>query len=206
MRPNIEEQLMSDPESHFQDSWGTRTVWRCAFIRLSIQILILAALAARPAASQDAGPQIKAEVERLQQSIQERPVVFPDFPKAPEYINDSLKEALAAQSAGKIYISLEALVRAEDLLQGVRVMVDKADAVKSRLPAYEAEWNKASLDLTALDRQARERLEEFARRDPGAVRDGAGQGDSVARRRPRFCGLDGTEKWADLYGPGTRRN
>jgi hypothetical protein len=148
---------MNELHPHRLFSTGLRYLRVLSFLRWSFQIAVLAALAVLPAASQDAGSQIKSEVERLQQSLKDKPIIFPDFPKATDHINNSLNAALAAQSAGKIYISLESLGQAEDLLEGVRAAMDKADAVKNSLPAYEAEWNKASLNLTALDRKARER-------------------------------------------------
>jgi hypothetical protein len=112
---------------------------------------------ALPAAGQDAALQVKAEAERLQHSLKDKPISYPHVPNANAIVGDWLKGALQAQSAGRLYLSLEELSRAVDFLHGVRTAVDKAQAVKSRLPAYEAEWDKASAGLTALDRQARER-------------------------------------------------
>ncbi|HET7840520.1 MAG TPA: hypothetical protein VFM21_02885, partial [Terriglobia bacterium] len=127
-----------------------------SFVLLS-QILLLATIGARPAAGQVAASQIKSEAERLQQSLKEKPIVFPDFPKAADMVQDALKAALEHESAGRLYLSLQDLGRAEDLLNGLRVAIDKADAMKGGLPAFNAEWDKASLHLSAVDREARER-------------------------------------------------
>ncbi|HYX54258.1 MAG TPA: hypothetical protein VE783_12455, partial [Candidatus Limnocylindrales bacterium] len=47
--------------------------------------------------------------------------------------------------------------RATDLINGVRAIQKKTAAVGSGLPAFETEWNKASLELTSLDEKARQR-------------------------------------------------
>ena len=47
--------------------------------------------------------------------------------------------------------------QAEDYFQAVRTIEAKADAIKDNLPAFEAEWGKASLEYAALDKQARQR-------------------------------------------------
>jgi hypothetical protein len=56
-----------------------------------------------------------------------------------------------------LYLSLENLGQAEDYFQAVRTIEAKADAIKDNLPAFEAEWGKASLEYAALDKQARQR-------------------------------------------------
>ena len=71
-------------------------------------------------------------------------------------IGDALKVVIQSQSAGRLYVSLERLCQATDFLHGVWAAVDKAEAVKPGLPAYEAEWEKVSLSLTAINRQVRE--------------------------------------------------
>jgi hypothetical protein len=109
------------------------------------------------ASAQDPKFQIRAEIERLQKTLQEKPISSPDFPDMNTAVGDALKSASAALDSGKLYLSLERLVQAEDLLQGARVVVDKTDAVKSGLPAFEAEWEKASKDLNTLDQEARQR-------------------------------------------------
>jgi len=70
---------------------------------------------------------------------------------------DGLKSAAEALNKGQLYVSLERLNSASSLLQGARTGEEKADAVKSGLPAFETEWGKASLQLTSLDQNARQR-------------------------------------------------
>jgi len=107
--------------------------------------------------AQDPKPQIKAEIERLQHSLKEKPVSDPDFASVNSMVDDALKGAVEALNSGKLYLSLEKLLQAEDLLQGARVIEEKSDAVKSGFPAFEAEWEKASKNLAALDKEARQR-------------------------------------------------
>ena len=107
--------------------------------------------------SNDVSSKIKAEIERLQQSLKDKPIANADMPEFGSMIAGPLKDANAALAAGHLYLSLERLGQAEDLLQGARFMDEKAEAVKDSLPAFESEWGKASVQLTALDKSARER-------------------------------------------------
>lgn len=116
---------------------------------------------------QDAAAQTKAEIERLQQSLKEKPIESPDLAELGKGIDQRLKDADSARSAGRLYLSLESLGQAEDYFQAVRTIEAKADAIKDNLPAFEAEWGKASLEYAALDKQARQR---DWNRFPAAVR------------------------------------
>jgi len=120
-----------------------------------IVLLVLATISTSPA--QDASSQIKAEIGRLQQSLKEKPISNPDFPEMGKRLDEGLKGANEALAAGHIYLALERLGQAEDFLHGIRTIDEKADAVKSGLPAYEAEWNKVSLELASLNKTARAR-------------------------------------------------
>jgi len=124
----------------------------------SLAVVIAAIMAlALPAAGQDAASQIRAEAERLQQSLKNKPVSYPDLPDASTIIANGLKEAIQGESAGRLYFSLEKLCQMTDFLYGARAMTDKTEAVKTGLPAYEAEWEKVSSSVTAVNRQAREK-------------------------------------------------
>ena len=132
---------------------------------LSFACLLL--IANVKAYAQDAATQTKAEIQRLQQSLKEQPVQGPDLADLTKGIEQRLKDADSARSAGRLYLSLENLGQAEDYFQAVRTIEAKADAIKDNLPAFEAEWGKASLEYTALDKQAHQRNWE---RFPAAVR------------------------------------
>lgn len=124
--------------------------------KLFLALTILGALPALILA-QEPKAQIKSEIERLQKSLKEKPISSPDFPDINSAISASLNGAVEALDAGKFYLSLERLLQAEDLFLGARVAVDKADAVKSSFPAFEAEWEKASQNLNALNEEARKK-------------------------------------------------
>jgi hypothetical protein len=109
------------------------------------------------ASAQDPKPQIKTEIESLQRSLQEKPIASPDFPEINSNVSNTLKAASQALDSGDLYLALERLLQAEDLFHGARAIVDKIDAVKSSLPAFEAEWEKASQNLNSLNDQAHKR-------------------------------------------------
>jgi hypothetical protein len=89
--------------------------------------------------------------------LKDKPLSSPDIPNASTTINNGLNEVIQAQSEGKLYPSLEKLGQMTDFLYGVRALTDKADAVKSGLPAYEEVWEKTSSNVTAIDRQANDK-------------------------------------------------
>lgn len=110
-----------------------------------------------PAAGQDAASQIKAEANRLQQSLKDKPVSFPDFPNANAMLNGILDSAEKSLDAGWLYLSLEQLVQASEALQGARAIPEKNDAAKSTVAGFEAEWERVSRDVAALNQKTRER-------------------------------------------------
>ena len=117
---------------------------------LTLIVLLSIPLQAGP----DAASQIKAEIARLQQSIQEHPVADKDFAPVATMASDALKAASAAANNGQVYLALEKLGQAQDLLQGARGGADKAEVEKGGLTAFQAQWSKASIQLTALDKEA----------------------------------------------------
>jgi hypothetical protein len=132
---------------------------------LSFAALLLIANA--KAFAQDAVAQTKGEIERLQQSLKEHPIQSPDLADLGKRIEQRLNDAESARSAGRLYLGLENLGQAEDYFHAVRTIEAKADVIKDNLPAFEAEWSKASLEYAALDKQAHQRNWN---RFPAAVR------------------------------------
>jgi hypothetical protein len=128
--------------------------------------------------AQDAASQIKIETERLQQSLKDKSINNPDFPNINSMIGNTLTEARDALAAGRLYLGLEKLGQATNLLHGARAADEKAEAVKSGLPAFEAEWGKASLELTALDEKTRRRDWSHARAAIRAISEAA-QGKAI---------------------------
>jgi hypothetical protein len=109
------------------------------------------------ARGQDAKSQIKAKIDSLTNSLKENPITDPDYASLGSMANQSLQGAAAALDSGKLYVSLEQLLQAEDFLQGARFPTEKAEAVKFGLPTFDAEWNKVSQILTACDREVRQK-------------------------------------------------
>jgi hypothetical protein len=109
------------------------------------------------ASGQDAKSQIKAEIDRLATSLKEKPIIDPDYAPLSSMVGQSLQGAAAALDSGKLYVSLEQLLQAEDYLQGARFPIERTEAVKSGLPAFEAEWEKVSQILTSYDREIRKK-------------------------------------------------
>ena len=133
----------------------------------SFKLLALCALLGSLSAAQDASSTIRAEIARLQQSLKSQPITDPDLKEINSMVGDGLKGAADALSSGQIYLSLERLGQAEDLIQGGRRADDKADVIKNGLPAFESEWGKVSLRLTALEQEAHNQSWDHT---PAAVR------------------------------------
>jgi len=122
---------------------------------LILAILGLLATLSSPTVAQNS--QVKAEITRLQKSLKENPISDPDLKSLASMITDALKAAEDAANGGQLYLSLERLGQAEDLLQGARSAADKAEVDKTGLAAFEERWGKASLRLAALDKDAHAR-------------------------------------------------
>jgi len=124
------------------------------FVLTSIVVL---AVSLRAGVQDSATAQIKSEIERLQHSIQAQPITGKDFADLAETAQGQLKIASAALDLGQVYLALEKLGQAQDLLQAARTAADNAEVVKGGLPAFQSQWNKASLRLAALDKDAHAR-------------------------------------------------
>jgi len=89
-------------------------VWGGAAVRrLACQMGAFLAIAVLPAMAQDAASQVRAEIERLERSLKERPLAAPGMPNANSDAGHDLKAAFDALSAGRLYAGLETLDRAE---------------------------------------------------------------------------------------------
>ena len=161
--------------------------------RFHLLILLMILALIPPAAAQDRAAGIRAEIARLQQVLKDKPVTNPDFVQVGTMVSTALESAARAADAGNLYLSLESLAQAEDLLGGARVIVDSAGLAKSGPAAFEAAWGATSARLAARGREARERKWENA---PAAVRAlaEAAQGRSIPL-------LDGARGFATAKGP-----
>ncbi|MFN7997244.1 MAG: hypothetical protein U0Q18_26750 [Bryobacteraceae bacterium] len=113
---------------------------------------LLFAFLTLPLPGQDTVAQVKTEIERLQQSIKEHPLRSVELSEAVSAVNQDLKSAAAAADAGRIYVALEGLGRAMDLLEGLRKVTEKEQAMKGGLPAFESELDKTKTRLADLRR------------------------------------------------------
>ena len=125
------------------------------FHRQFINAAACLALLGLPAAAQDAGSEIRARIQSLQQSLQNKAPEGAEFESAKSYTEDLLKGATEALNAGRLYLCLEKLAQVSDFLAGARMASEKADAAQSGMAGFEAEWGKASVTLTALDKDLR---------------------------------------------------
>src|SRR5690242_18395130 len=108
------------------------------------------------AVGQNTSPEVNAEIQRLQEILKSTPAKQgSDFAGVHATIGESLSAAKRASDRGDLYLALEKLGEATDLLRGLEATKNDAGVVKGGLPAFESLWGKASLELTALDKQAR---------------------------------------------------
>lgn len=125
---------------------------------LTVLTLHLAVCFSLPAVTEDsARSQIKTEITRLQQSIKDKPIADKDLSAVAHMAEDSLSAAYAAVNSGQMYLALEKLGQAQDLLQGARTAADKDAVEKGGLSAFESQWGKTSLRLTTLEKDAHAR-------------------------------------------------
>ena len=118
-------------------------------------LVVLFALASAAFASQNpAVSQIKAEIARLQQSRKQEPITDKNFADLFSSTGDELRAASEALDAGRLFLSLEKLGQAEDLLQAARRATDLALVKQGGFSAFQTEWGKVSVRLTALDQEA----------------------------------------------------
>ena len=122
----------------------------------SCLLLILVAFASHLSA-QNASSQIRSEIARLEQSLKANPISDPDVKSLAPMVTDAVKSAADAIDAGRIYLALEKLGQAEDLLEAARVAAEKSEVESGGLPAFESRWGKVSLRLSALEKDAHER-------------------------------------------------
>lgn len=134
---------------------GDSRFYRRACRGATWRIATLALLAALPVAAQNTTSLVRAEVERLRQSVRARPVPDGSFPGLAAEIDRQLQVAADAVAAGRVYLSLSSLAEAEDLLQGGRELADrKAEIAAGGLTAFQAEWNKVNATLEQTGREA----------------------------------------------------
>lgn len=150
-------QIIFVPAEEISLIYPDSTLTSSPIIRSLALLLLLVCASAAPAqeSSSKSAATISAEIERLQQSLKDKPITNTDMGNVSSTIGEILKDAQAALSAGHLYICLEKLGQAENFLAGARAVDDKAAAVKDNLPAFEALWNTTSAELAPFDKDSR---------------------------------------------------
>jgi len=120
---------------------------RIASFAILIAVLIMSAISQDTAASK-----ITAKAEQLQNSVKDS--TNSEMAKNIDGFGTDTKTAI---KAGHTYSALETLGRAFDLAGGMHEAQEKEATAGSSLPAFELEWSKVNLELTALDGKAKGR-------------------------------------------------
>ena len=95
----------------------------------------------------DPAAPVRSEIASLRHSLEEKPITGAGMEGLPSAITGALDASDTALNAGRIYVSLEALRRAEGLFHGARYTSEKEAAMAAGLPAFESEWAEVSRAL-----------------------------------------------------------
>src|SRR5689334_11254074 len=124
---------------------------------LALLLIFLGSFVSSAVAEDNTTALIQREIARVRESLKAHPVADKDFATVSSMTDDALKAATEALKAGHVYLSLMQLDQAEGLLGGAGRLSQKDSVGKGGLPAFESEWGKISLRLTALERDAHAR-------------------------------------------------
>jgi len=158
MRTFTERPGNTRPDKAGRDRFDRETVNRMIRSRparlLPLGVAAVLALTAPGAAlsppdAQDPAIRIREEIDRLQQSLREHPIAGEDQAAVAGAVDDALRRSAQALDAHRSYLALENLSQASDLIAGARVASEKAEAVASGLPAFEALWAETNRALAA---------------------------------------------------------
>src|SRR5262245_53747636 len=94
----------------------------------------------------DPADRVRAEIAGVRRSLEAKPLKGEMEGLAPS-IGGALDASADALDAGRLYMSLEALRRAEGLTHGARFALDKEATAAATLPAFESEWSAVSRAL-----------------------------------------------------------
>src|SRR5215469_9576027 len=125
--------------------------------RAAVVIFSFCGCSGVPAHAQAAAAQVRAEIERCQRALKDKPITDSDFAPIATMAGDALRAASESAKARRLYLSLEQLEAGEDLLRGAQVGAQKAEVVRGGLTAFESKWRAANRMLTKLDQQAQAR-------------------------------------------------
>jgi hypothetical protein len=116
---------------------------------MQARLPLLFLLTVAPAVCADPQSTIQAEIERVRQALQDRPLEASLSGVATD-VQQRLKVAADAAANGRLYFALERLGQALNSLSGARATADLASSAGVSLPAFEKEWARASAELDTL--------------------------------------------------------
>lgn len=121
---------------------------------LALSLVLTSALPGAPDTTTSSDPvaRVRAEIASLKHSLEEKPISGAAAEGLVPAINGALDASASALDAGRLYLALQGLQRAEGYIQGGRFSAEKEAAVASGLPAFESEWAEVSKALEAGDR------------------------------------------------------
>ncbi len=116
---------------------------------VALSIVLASALAGALHAADGADPvaRVRAEIASLRHSLEEKPIEGAGGEGLASSVGGALDASADALDAGRLYLSLEALRRAEGMIHGARFASEKEATVATGLPAFESEWAEASRTL-----------------------------------------------------------
>ena len=156
-------------------------------------LVLGAAIVRLLAADQGPAPQIAAEIQRIGREWKTASPADPFLKSVASSSQAALKAADDSLRAGRVYLTLESLAQAVDLLHGAREVSEETAAMAKGMSAFEAEWGKTSREITAFSKQIRARKWDGS---PAALR--ALAEASLGRSGPL---LDGGRGFAIANGP-----
>lgn len=115
--------------------------------------------------AQDMAPRIKAEIQRVKDSL--KPVKVPQLEPMLKNARELGEGAEQALSDGRVYLSLDKLLQASDLAAGLNLLSEKMDAVNTSMPVFEKEWSATSRTVAAVEAEL---AKAGAQNAPAAIR------------------------------------
>jgi hypothetical protein len=95
----------------------------------------------------DPAARVRAEIGSLRHALEQKPIDGAGMEGLSSTVDGSLHASADALDSGRLYLSLEALRRADGMILGARFASEKEATVATGLPAFETEWAEVSRDL-----------------------------------------------------------
>jgi hypothetical protein len=128
---------------------ATHRANRHIVIALMIGLASAPSIALSTADGTDPASRVRSEIGSLRRSLEEKPITGAGAEGLSSAVSGALDASSSALDAGRLYVSLEALRRAEGLVHGARFASEKEPTAGTGLPAFETEWAETSGQLDA---------------------------------------------------------